>query len=100
MSRVCTPDGQPNNVPDVDNRQEGYAPPRWAELLSEGMVRVRFSTFNSFLIREALSKDAVFLAPIFSMRFMAAKTSIIHFGSLARFRGIWSEEAWRPTFAQ
>ena len=50
VSRVCTPDGQPNNVPDVDNRQEGYAPPRWAELLSEGMVRVKWSTFNSFLI--------------------------------------------------
>ena len=49
-SRVRSPDGQPNNVPDVDNREEGFAPPRWAELLDQGMVRVRFSTFCSILI--------------------------------------------------
>lgn len=50
VSRVYTPDGQPNNVPDVDNRQDGSAPPRWAELLGQGLARVRFSTFNSTLI--------------------------------------------------
>lgn len=49
VSRVRSADGQPNNVPDIDNRQDGLAPPRWAELLAQGMVRVRFSTFNSIL---------------------------------------------------
>jgi GT2 family glycosyltransferase len=49
-SRVRTSDGQPNNVPDVDDRQPGFAPPRWAELLDRGMARIKFSTFCSDLV--------------------------------------------------
>jgi GT2 family glycosyltransferase len=49
-SYLRTPDGQPNNVPDIDNRQEGFAPPQWAELLGQGLVRVKFSTLCADLI--------------------------------------------------
>jgi GT2 family glycosyltransferase len=49
-SLVRSPDGQPNNVPDADNRQDGFAPPRWAEFLGQGMARIKFSTFCSILI--------------------------------------------------
>jgi dTDP-4-dehydrorhamnose reductase len=49
-SYVRSPDGLPNNVPDVDNTQECFAPPQWAELLAQGMVRIKFSTFCSDLI--------------------------------------------------
>jgi GT2 family glycosyltransferase len=49
-SRVRSPDGQPNNVPDIDDRQDGFAPPRWAEFLDQGMVRIKFATFCSDLI--------------------------------------------------
>jgi GT2 family glycosyltransferase len=50
VSRVVTPDGQPNNVPDVDGYQDAYNPPKWAQLLHHGMVKIKFSTFCSDLI--------------------------------------------------
>jgi dTDP-4-dehydrorhamnose reductase len=50
VSRVVTPDGQPNNVPDVDAHQDAHNPPKWAHLLHYGMVKIRFSTFCSDLI--------------------------------------------------
>jgi dTDP-4-dehydrorhamnose reductase len=43
-SCLRTPDGQPNNVPDAS------APPRWAELLGQGLVRIQFSTLCADLI--------------------------------------------------
>ena len=49
VSRVQTPDGQPNNVPDIDNSQDARTPPRWAHLLHHGMVKIKFSTFCSDL---------------------------------------------------
>ena len=56
-SYLRTPDGQPNNVPDVDNRQEGFAPPRWAELLGQGLVRVKFSTLCAdFIPRSTMER--------------------------------------------
>jgi GT2 family glycosyltransferase len=50
VSRVVTPDGQPNNVPDVDAYQDAQRPPQWARLLHHGMVKIKFSTFCSDLI--------------------------------------------------
>jgi GT2 family glycosyltransferase len=49
VSRVQTPDGRPNNVPDVETFQDQQNPPCWAELLHHAMVRVRWSTMNSVL---------------------------------------------------
>ena len=50
-------DGQPNNVPDIDNRQEGSAPPRWAELLGQGLVRIQWSTLCAdFIPRSTMEK--------------------------------------------
>ena len=56
-SYLRSSDGQPNNVPDIDNRQEGSAPPRWAELLGQGLVRIQFSTLCAdFIPRSTMEK--------------------------------------------
>ena len=52
-----TPDGQPNNVPDADDREEGFAPTRWAELLGQGLGRVKFSTLcATFIPRSTMER--------------------------------------------
>jgi GT2 family glycosyltransferase len=56
-SYLRSPDGQPNNVPDIDNRQEGFAPPKWAELLGQGLVRIQFSTLCAdFIPRSTMER--------------------------------------------
>jgi len=56
-SCLRTSDGLPNNVPDIDNRQERSAPPRWAELLGQGLVRIQWSTFcSTFIPRSTMEK--------------------------------------------
>ena len=65
VSRVVTPDGRPNNVPDIDNRQDHAAPPRWTDLLHHGLVRVAWATFNSVLFPRSALREFGFPLPAF-----------------------------------
>jgi GT2 family glycosyltransferase len=65
VSRVQTPDGEPNNVPDIDNTQDHHSQPRWAHLLHRGMVKVAWSTLNSILLPRSTFRDFGFTSPDF-----------------------------------
>jgi GT2 family glycosyltransferase len=65
VSRVQTPDGEPNNVPDIDNAQDHRSPPRWAHLLHHGMVKISWSTLNSILLPRSTFRDFGFPSPDF-----------------------------------
>jgi dTDP-4-dehydrorhamnose reductase len=52
-----TSDNLPNNVPDIDNRQTPFSPPRWAELLGQGLARLEWSTLcGTFIPRSTIEK--------------------------------------------
>jgi dTDP-4-dehydrorhamnose reductase len=65
VSRVETPDGRPNNVPDVDTRQDHKTQPQWAMLLQHGLVRIAWCTFNSTLFPRSTLRDFGFPKPDF-----------------------------------
>jgi dTDP-4-dehydrorhamnose reductase len=65
VSRVETPDGRPNNVPDVDTRQDYKTQPQWAMLLQHGLVRIAWATFNSTLFPRSTLRDFGFPKPDF-----------------------------------
>jgi GT2 family glycosyltransferase len=65
VSRVETPDGRPNNVPDVDTRQDLKTQPQWAMLLQHGLVRIAWSTLNSTLFPRSSFRDFGFPKPDF-----------------------------------
>lgn len=65
VSRVETPDGRPNNVPDVDTRQDRKMQPQWAMLLQHGLVRIAWSTLNSTLFPRGTLRDFGFPKPDF-----------------------------------
>jgi GT2 family glycosyltransferase len=52
-SSIISRDGQPNNVPDIDLRAADGQCATWGELLSRGLVKVRWSTLLSALIPRA-----------------------------------------------
>lgn len=49
-SRIVTPDGEPNNVQLVDDRLDENGYNRWAELLADGLVKVRWTSLNATLL--------------------------------------------------
>jgi GT2 family glycosyltransferase len=56
-SSIITSDGLANNVPEIDMRCAAGREPEWADLLSRGLVRIRWSTFCSYLLpRSTLAK--------------------------------------------
>jgi GT2 family glycosyltransferase len=65
VSRIETPDGRPNNVPDVDTRQNPRMQPQWATLLQHGLVRIAWSTLNSTLFPSTSLRDFGFPKPDF-----------------------------------
>ncbi|HEY0789633.1 MAG TPA: glycosyltransferase [Chthoniobacterales bacterium] len=49
-SMVVSADGSPNGLPEADLRAAPGYSPSWADRLAGGLVKVRWSTFNSILV--------------------------------------------------
>jgi dTDP-4-dehydrorhamnose reductase len=50
-----TPDGLPNNVPDIDDRHA--SPPQWAQLLGQGLVKLQWATLcGTFIPRSTMDQ--------------------------------------------
>lgn len=50
VSAAVSGDGEPSNVPEIDMRAERLQCPSWADRLDDGLVKLRWATFNSILI--------------------------------------------------
>jgi GT2 family glycosyltransferase len=65
-SMVVSPDGRPNSLPEADLRTTPGYSPSWADRLAGGLVKVRWSTFNSILFPRSTLVQVGNLRPQFN----------------------------------